>query len=310
MAHRNKPGYIFYKRILAKQNKYNTLSSPGQGIIIDKRGLDVKLAVCSLASGSSGNCYLIKTEKAAFLVDAGISCRQTALRLNMLGFELSDISAVLVTHEHADHVRGLPMLAKTAEMRFFINKKTYSSLGTSNGIDSNHIETFNTGDQMIIEDTHISTFRLSHDAADPVGYSFKSNGRQVSIVTDTGMVTDEIYECVKNSDVLVLESNHDESVLKMGRYPWSLKQRILGKNGHLSNEAAANMLRRMVIDDRMEGEIKPRRILLAHISGENNFPEMALATAENILEAEGVALGKEVSIAALSRESTSPLFSV
>jgi phosphoribosyl 1,2-cyclic phosphodiesterase len=270
----------------------------------------VNFAICSLASGSGGNCYLIKTERTAFLVDAGLSGRQTALRLGKLGLYLSDISAVLVTHEHSDHVKGLPALAKSEGLRFFINKKTYGLLNASYGIGGDSIETFNTGDEIVIEDTQISTFRLSHDAADPVGYSFRTDGKQLSIVTDTGVVTEEIYENVRNSDILVLESNHDESVLKTGRYPWFLKQRILSEEGHLSNEAAADMLKRMVRDDRLNGRIKARRILLAHLSKENNFPEMALATAENVLEAEGVALGKEISVATLPRESISPLFPV
>lgn len=261
------------------------------------------LAICSLASGSSGNCYLIKSNRAAILVDAGISAKQIGLRLSALGMATEDICAVLITHEHSDHTKGISALSKIEGVNFYLNEKTLAGAGALDLGES--LRLFTTGESFEIEDINISSFHLSHDAADPSGFSFESGGKRISIVTDTGVVTEEIYENVKDSDILVLESNHDENILKMGRYPWFLKQRILSELGHLSNEAAADLLQKIC-----RGSAKPRQILLAHLSAENNFPEMALATVNNILEAEGFPVGKDIKLSVLSRTEASPLYLV
>jgi len=263
----------------------------------------MNLALCSLASGSSGNCYLIKSNNAAILADAGISGRQIALRLEALGLTTSDLNGVLITHEHSDHTKGLSVLAKTKGVRIYINEATYKNAGIA--INDENLHHFCTGEKFRIGDINVTSFHLSHDAADPVGYSFESGGKRISIVTDTGVITEEIYDCIKDSDILVLESNHDVSMLRIGPYPWFLKQRILSDKGHLSNDAAAEILKRIACEER---ETKIRQILLAHLSKENNFPEMALATANNTLEAEGLAPGKEFRVETLSRDSASPLY--
>jgi len=266
------------------------------------------LALCSLASGSSGNCYLLKSNRAAILIDAGISGKQIGLRLSELGLSVSDLNGVFITHEHSDHTQGIAVLVKTEGVRIYLNEKTLE------GIGNEKIKPFSTcfctGDEFEIEDIRIKTFHLSHDAADPAGFSFESGGKRVSVVTDTGVVTEEIYESVKDSDILVLESNHDVNILRMGRYPWFLKQRILSDKGHLSNDAAGDFLKRIILESREKGENKPRQILLAHLSKENNFPEMALATVNNILVAEGADPGRDVKIATLHRDVASPLYTV
>ena len=263
----------------------------------------MNLAICSLASGSSGNCYLIKSNKAAILADAGISGRQISLRLGALGLGTDCINAVVVTHEHSDHTMGLSVLAKSEGVKFFLSEGTEREITELHGKEN--VRAFSTGESFDIEDIRVNTFHLSHDAADPAGYSFVSGGKKISIVTDTGIVTDEIFNAVKDSDILVLESNHDVSMLKIGPYPWFLKQRILSDHGHLSNDAAAEVLMRIAAEEK--GAIKQRQILLAHLSRENNFPEMALATVDNILEAEGLVPGKEFLVSALSREESGPL---
>ena len=263
----------------------------------------MNLAICSLASGSSGNCYLIKSNNTAILADAGISARQIEQRLGALGVGCGDIEAVMITHEHSDHVKGLGVTKKSSSMKICANEKTAAKSGMEN---CSGFELFSTGDNFTVGDILVNTFPLSHDAEDPCGYSFCCDGKRISVVTDTGIVTEEIFQAVKDSDILVLESNHDVNILKMGRYPWFLKQRILGDKGHLSNEAAAELLLRI----HREAEKKRRLILLAHLSQENNFPEMALTTVSNILEEAGVAVGKEMKLVTLSRTEPSSLFAI
>lgn len=263
----------------------------------------MNLAICSLASGSSGNCYLIKSNKAAILADAGISGRQISLRLGALGLGMDCINAVVVSHEHSDHTKGISVLSKAEGVKIFLSEGTRGQIAELQG--RNNVITFLPGESLEIEDIRVDTFHLSHDAAEPTGYSFTSGGKKISIVTDTGIVTDEIYNAVKDSDILVLESNHDVNMLKIGPYPWFLKQRILSDHGHLSNDAAAELLMRIAAEEK--GAIKQRQILLAHLSKENNFPEMALATVNNILEAEGLVPGKEFLVSTLSREEAGPL---
>lgn len=263
----------------------------------------MNLAICSLASGSSGNCYLIKSNKAAILADAGISGRQISLRLGALGLCPDSINAAVITHEHSDHIKGLSVLSKSEGVKIFLSEGTKAAIGELH--PGENVSTFSTGESFEVEDIRVNTFHLSHDAADPTGYSFESGGKKISIVTDTGIVTEEIFNAVKDSDILVLESNHDVSMLRIGPYPWFLKQRILSDKGHLSNDAAAEVLMRIAAEEK--GAIKQRQILLAHLSKENNFPEMALATVNNILEAEGLVPGKEFAVSALSREEAGPL---
>lgn len=266
----------------------------------------MKLAVCSLASGSSGNCFLVRTENTAVLVDAGISGRQVANGLSDLGISIKDISAVLITHEHSDHIKGLKIVQKNSGACVYASKGTVSGIPFSDELKD--VRLFVPGDEFLVGDLNIKTFRTSHDAAEPCGYSFTAEGKQVSIVTDTGCVSWEVFEQMKTADVLVLESNHDESVLRMGRYPWFLKQRILSDRGHLSNDAAANALLEVLRQEAESGTKKRRLVLLAHLSKENNFPEMALQTMSNILSLGGFAPGADLQIRVLSRSEPSPLY--
>lgn len=268
----------------------------------------MNLEICSLASGSSGNCYLIRSESTAVLVDAGISCRQICRSLRDLNIAPPELSGVFITHEHSDHVKGLRVFAEKYRVPVYINK------GTLKGTDLDLLRTravlFETGDVLKSGDLTVSSFPLSHDAMEPVGYTFEREGARISVVTDTGMVTEAIRNAMRASDVLVLESNHDESVLRMGRYPWFLKRRILSDKGHLSNEAAASALAGVLLEEQSRGELSSRTVLLAHLSAENNFPEMALMTMQNILEANGFSVNRDIWIEALPRSGRSPVFTV
>jgi phosphoribosyl 1,2-cyclic phosphodiesterase len=241
------------------------------------------------------------------LVDAGISGRQIRERLARIGLSPSALSAVLVTHGHSDHVKGLAAVLKTTDAAVYANAATARESGTD--IPEDRLQLFETGGSFAIGDLEIVSFPVSHDTADPAGFSFCRGGRQLSIVTDTGTVTPPVMDQIRGADLLVLESNHDENILRMGRYPWFLKQRILGTQGHLSNEAAAKALAQALEEERAEGLARQRTVLLAHLSQENNFPEMALATMSNILEERGL-LSAGLKIKALPRTEQSPVYTV
>ncbi|MCL1982426.1 MAG: MBL fold metallo-hydrolase [Clostridiales bacterium] len=262
------------------------------------------LTFCSFASSSSGNCYLIKSGAAALLVDAGLSWRRTQDSLKQSGTSIGDLKAVLVTHEHSDHVRCLKVLAgKLPHAHVYASAGTWSGAGDL--VPEKQRATFETAKKFIIGDIEAMPFPLSHDAAEPAGFSFCSGGKQISVLTDTGVVNDDIYNAIKDADLLVLEANHDVEMLRMGRYPWPIKQRILGEKGHLSNAAAAEVICKVVLE-----RPKERHVLLAHLSKENNFPEMAYQTVKNLLEEQGCRIDRDVCIDIIERDKMSGLYTV
>ena len=267
----------------------------------------MNLAICSLASGSSGNCYVVRGGDTFVLVDAGISGRQIRERLAAIGLAPARLSAVLVTHSHSDHVKGLAGLLKTTDAAVYANPATVRE--SCADIPAERLQAFETGASFTIGDLEVDSFPVSHDTGDPAGFSFCRGGRQLSIVTDTGIVTPPVMDQIRGADILVLESNHDENILRMGRYPWFLKQRILSEKGHLSNEAAAKALALALEEEAAEGQVRQRTVLLAHLSQENNFPEMAMATMSNILEERGL-LSAGVKIRILPRTEQSPVYTV
>lgn len=268
----------------------------------------MNLAICSIASGSSGNCYVVMNGNTVLLVDAGISAKRIRVGLDALNLAPEDVNAILVTHEHSDHVKGLRVITKTTEAIIHANKSTFCGMNVS--FPEEKCCCFTTGDTFKIGDIEITTFPVSHDSGDPVGYSFESAGSRIAIVTDTGIVTESLLREMRAADILVLESNHDENILRMGKYPWFLKQRILGDRGHLSNVAAAEALAAILDGDVQCGDVKARMILLAHLSRENNFPEMAIATMENILGERGYLTGADTQLIPLSRTEMSPLYTL
>jgi phosphoribosyl 1,2-cyclic phosphodiesterase len=268
----------------------------------------LNLAICSLASGSSGNCYVVKSQTTTLLVDAGISARRIKQNLSTLGLKPRDLDGVLITHEHSDHISGLQTFIRSADVDVYANASTFHGMRLA--IPEGRCRRFATGDVLQIGDLSVRTFAVSHDAADPVGYSVNFEDRCIAIVTDTGIVDRALLREIRSADILVLESNHDEHILRMGAYPWFLKQRILGERGHLSNEAAALALAEVLKWEEENGACKDRRILLAHLSQKNNFPEMAVATMENILEEQGCPPGSKTRLTALPRAEISPFYSV
>lgn len=262
----------------------------------------MELVICSLASGSSGNSYIVRSAETALLVDAGISNKQICAGLEKLGLGAGDLSGVFITHEHSDHIKGVKTLMKKCGAPVFTTALTARALPA----DPERIREISPGDVFSAGDIEVSCFSVSHDAADPVGYSFRCGESVITVVTDTGVITDDIMRFMKRADILVLEANHDESMLRMGRYPWYLKQRILSERGHLSNESAALALVQLLEAER--GGQKKRIVLLAHLSRENNFPEMALATMENVLQEHGFTAGRDALIEVLARDRMSAMY--
>jgi phosphoribosyl 1,2-cyclic phosphodiesterase len=262
---------------------------------------------CSFSSGSSGNCYLVKSESAAILIDAGISGKRVWEGLAHTGTDPGMLRAILITHEHSDHIGGLiSVMKKAGSLTVHANERTWQATGISeNAFPFVNIERFVTGDDFTVGDISVKTFAVSHDAAEPVGYTLRCQGRQISLITDTGHVDAEMFEEIRGANLLVLESNHDEDMLKYGKYPFFLKKRVLGDKGHLSNDAAGDAILRLL----MSGGEK-RRVLLAHLSRENNFPEMALQTVKNILEEYGYHTGTDVDLDVIPRDGIGELHEV
>lgn len=259
---------------------------------------------CSFASGSSGNCYLVKDSETALLIDAGISGKRIFQGLDETGTPEESVSALLITHEHTDHVKSLPIVTKKLP-----NIKAYANAGTWEGIDRPVAEDkrrfFVTGEDFRIDDFLIRPFPIPHDAAEPVGFSLYSGGRQISIVTDVGYITDDIFSEIVDADLLVLEANHEVEVLHMGRYPYSLKRRILGDHGHLSNVSAGECLCELV-----EAKDKKRRILLGHLSRENNDPSLAMLAVKNTLMEKDIIPGDRLKIDVILRDCCSCIYEV
>lgn len=262
------------------------------------------LSFCSFSSGSSGNCYLVKSERTAILVDAGISGKKIFEGLELTGTPREQLAALLITHEHSDHTKSVKtLLKKEKNLKAYANALTWNQISGA-GLEEQKV-TFETGDRLQIGDIGVKTFRVSHDAAEPVGYTFLSGGKQISIVTDTGCMSEEIISEIKEADILILEANHDIDMLKLGRYPWFLKQRVLGEEGHLSNVAAGETLLRLLSESRKE-----RYVLLAHLSKENNFPEMAYQTVKNILEEADFYIGKHLKLNTIIRDEISLIYEI
>jgi phosphoribosyl 1,2-cyclic phosphodiesterase len=233
------------------------------------------LKLCVLASGSSGNCTFIGTERTRILIDAGLSARKTAERLADIGERLVDISAICVSHEHGDHIAGIRVLQKTHGIPVYANGGTLEAIG--GGINGAR---FITGAPFSIGDFSIHPFPVPHDAADPVGFIFSAGNRTVGIATDVGMVTNALRERLRKCHAVVIEANHDEVLLHEANRPWRLKQRIRGNQGHLSNRAAAALMAE-IAGDGLE------HLFLAHLSADCNSPQHARTTFETLLAEAG-----------------------
>ncbi len=235
--------------------------------------MSVRLTI--LGSGSRGNAAILATESTCLLLDAGFSRRELLRRMMLAGIAPERLDAVLITHEHSDHVAGLPRLAAKFPVPVFINGATRAALGAA-GDALPRVECFATGASWQIGDIAVQSFAIPHDAADPVAFRFCAAGVRVVFVTDLGYLPENVRLQLHHADCAVVESNHDLEMLKTGGYPWELKQRVLGRRGHLSNTGLAEFL-----SDGFDGSAA--HVVLAHLSENNNLPSLALLSAERAL---------------------------
>ncbi len=224
------------------------------------------MRVCLLASGSRGNATLIEAAGCRLLIDAGLSAREIDRRLREIDLDADALDALLITHEHHDHVSGIGPLARRHQIPVYIVPETAAAISRLGAIAD--LRYFSAGERFSLGNLDITSFSTTHDAVDPVGFVIDSAEGRIGYATDLGLSTRLVADCLERSRILVLESNHDEQMLLDGPYPWPLKQRIQGRHGHLSNRAAADLLQQLAWDG-LEA------VFLAHLSEENNHPELA-----------------------------------
>jgi phosphoribosyl 1,2-cyclic phosphodiesterase len=240
------------------------------------------LKFCVLASSSSGNCALVATPRTRLLVDVGLSAKETYTRLESIGENPCDIDAILITHEHSDHVCGLPALArklakdKKQPVPVYLTKLAAPMIDWNGPGPPSGITEFQAGTRFRIGDIDVTSFTIPHDSVDPVGFTFIGEGAKIGIVTDLGYVPDSIKVHVGDVDLLLLESNHDLDMLKVGPYPWSVKQRVMSRKGHLSNDVACQFL----LDNL---STRAQTVMLGHLSEHNNHPEIVRLIASQAL---------------------------
>lgn len=230
--------------------------------------------LCSIASGSSGNCICAGTDQTTVLVDAGISCKRICEGLKGIDRKPEEIDAIVITHEHSDHIQGLGVLSRKYKIPVYCSPGTRHRMLSANllgKVDSELFHTVPADEDFQVKDLTIHPFRVSHDAAQPYAYKFYCGSKTAAVATDLGYYDNYIVDQLRDLDVLLLESNHDVNMLQVGVYPYYLKQRILGLKGHLSNESAGRLLSDILHDH-------TKHILLGHLSKENNYEALAYAT--------------------------------
>ncbi|ETP67001.1 metallohydrolase [Planococcus glaciei] len=243
-----------------------------------------------LASGSSGNAIYIENDQHSFLVDAGLSGRKMEELFATIGKKMNNLDGILVTHEHSDHIKGLGIVARKHKVPIYANAKTWQAMdGLVGAIPVEQRFHFDMDTVKSFGSLDIESFAVSHDAADPMFYVFHENGRKLALITDTGYVSDRMKGIIQASDAFVFESNHDVGMLQMGRYPWSVKRRILSDVGHVSNEDAAVAMSEVMAE-------KPTRIYLSHLSKDNNMKDLARMSVEQTLQTKGIIVGEYVDL--------------
>ena len=254
------------------------------------------VSVSILASGSRGNCAVIASSTTRILVDAGISCRETFKRIKATGGDPRALSAILITHEHDDHVYGLAMLARKLGVPVFMTGATHQVWAkairdaTGERPEVGQLELFSSGRHFQVGDISVTPFTIPHDAADPVGFTFRAEGVKIGLATDLGYIPASVRNHLQGCDLLVIESNHDVEMLRGGPYPWMVKQRVMSRVGHLSNDALAEFFCG-------DYDGSATYVVLAHLSEHNNLPELARKAAEKALGARRTLLQNRVLLA-------------
>ncbi len=259
---------------------------------------------CSLYSGSSGNCLFISDGKTNILVDSGLSGKKIIEALVAIGENPAELSAVLVSHEHSDHIKGAGILSRKFDIPIYANENTWNAMEKELGpVSIKNKRCFENCKEFEIGDVFVKAFPIPHDASDPVGFNFLLGNKKITTATDIGHMTNGLLKYLMGSDLLLLESNHDIEMVKVGPYPWPLKKRILGDRGHLSNEMAAKVVAYLAKNG-------TKKFLLGHLSKENNFPELAYQTVCNVLSENDICVKKDIMLSVALRDRVGAMVEV
>ncbi|MGZ4161289.1 MAG: MBL fold metallo-hydrolase [Neobacillus sp.] len=239
-----------------------------------------------LASGSTGNALYVESDEHSFLVDAGFSGKQMEALFGQIDRDISKLTGIFVTHEHSDHIKGIGVLARKYKLPVYANELTWRAMeGLVGEIPTDQKFIFNMETVKSFGSTDIESFGVSHDAAEPMFYVFHQGGKKLVLITDTGYVSDRMKGIISNAEAYIFESNHDVQMLRMGRYPWNIKRRILSDVGHVSNEDAAIAMSEVIGDN-------TRRVYLAHLSLDNNMKDLARMSVSQTLQSQGLIVGE------------------
>ncbi|MBC1712544.1 MBL fold metallo-hydrolase [Listeria welshimeri] len=257
-----------------------------------------------LASGSSGNATLIETGDQKILVDCGLSGKKMEGLFAQVGRNMDDLDAILITHEHSDHIKGLGVLARKYKLPIYANAKTWKAMDNMIGeVSSDQKFQFDMETVKSFGSMQVESFGVSHDAIEPMFYIFHNGNKKFVMITDTGYVSDRMKGHIAGADAYLFESNHDVEMLRMGRYPWNVKRRILGDEGHVSNEDAAIAMSEVITD-------QTKRIYLGHLSKDNNMKELARMSVTQTLISEGIDVGGKLEIFDTDPDNATSIFTI
>ena len=263
------------------------------------------LKFISFGSGSSGNCYLLKSDNTTILLDSGVGIRLLKRYFHDYGFSLSDVASILITHDHADHVKSVGVISNEFNIPVYATEEVHKGIQKNycvrKKVDPANKRAIRKNESFDIGDFHVTPFDVPHDSSDNVGYRIENCNTVFCLMTDIGHITEEIKENIRLSNYLVIEANHDESMLQNGPYPQYLKQRISGGSGHLSNIACAR-----VVCECHNPELK--HLWLCHLSEENNHPELVRKTMEMEFSESGLNIGTDLSVDVLKRRQPTGVF--
>lgn len=260
------------------------------------------MEVCSLFSGSSGNCTYVADGDTKLLVDAGMSGTKIIKALDEIGVKPDELSGILVTHEHSDHIQGVGVLSRKLDIPVYATAGTWNAMASKIGdVSLKNTREIEAGHDFYIGNVDITPYAIPHDAAAPVAYNFMCKGKKAGVCTDLGFMPRQVFENIRDCDVLLLEANHDLDMLNSGSYPFELKRRISGSKGHLSNETCGKTLVNMA------GKVKC--VMLGHLSKENNTEELAFMTITEILKSSGIT-SRDMSVEVLKRDCRSKIYNV
>lgn len=259
------------------------------------------MRVCTIASGSAGNCTYVGGGGVHVLIDAGVSCRRITLALKELGLTPEDLSAILITHEHSDHISGLATLTKKCAVPLYAAGPTLDRLGEKLPLGPGWLCPLAPGQRLTLGEMTVTPFATSHDAAASQGYRLAADGRAMALATDLGYVSEEVCRGVAGTDLLICETNHDVAWLRSGPYPYYLQERILGDRGHLSNEAGAELAAWAAAQG-------TQTLILAHLSRENNTPARARQVVESKLRTYDLEPGRDVHLEVAMPDCPGPVF--